>query len=455
MARWQKIILTVAAILIAGVLLIAPVELKLANFYIDRGNENIQKHFYKSALLDFEKASALLPDDEDLKLELGKIYLLKNNLEGAEKEFRNAVKIKNDDPKAYSSLVNTLLLEKKIKEAEQFIAKAPKKVLADLEFQILESRVYADLGETPISLNILSLNESQGAIFYKAVFYIAQKDFTKAQDLLDKIKEEPHDLKNDLSKIKEAFEKTKSSENETFKIVSFAEALNEINEPYLAEPLLKEVLDKNPDYRDALIFLGFTNYLKKDLAKAKDYLNQAVIKDLNYGLSYYFLGKVNLEEKKESEAKDNFEKAVSFGYKTKESFKSLAELEIKSKDFLKAEENFKLALGFDENDKEILEGLTEALVNQKKLDEAESLALKTENNNELLGWIYLEEEDKNKAFDFLKRAEEESPFSAFVSLKLGELSKKQNKISEAKGYFLKTQEYDLVGNWAKIAENEF
>jgi len=453
MSKLQKIILIIAGVLAVAVFIIAPVQLKIANYYIEKANDNLDNHFYKSAFLNYEKASALLPDDEKLKIQLGKIDLLKNNLEEAEKEFKKAVKINHNSPKASSFLVNTLLLEKNLKEAEKFAKEAPKKVLEDKDFQIQESRVCASLGKIDEALSVLENNESQETLFYKAVFYIAKKDFTKAQDLIKNIISENPELKDKLSQIDNAFLKIKTSENETYKTVTFAEVLNEVDEPYLAERMLKEVLDKNPGYRDAYIFLGYSNYLKKDFAQGRDFINQAIGKDPSYGLSYYFLGLVDLEENKEVEAENNFRKAINFGYKGKQIFKVLAELEKQKKDFSKAEENFKAALIFNQEDQEILKEITEVLIAQKKLDEAEKIALNL-SDNELLGWIYLEKGDEEKALDFLKKAEEKNHFSAFVALKTGELYKKQNKIDEAKNYFLKTQEYDLFGNWAKLAEEE-
>lgn len=448
-----KIILIIAGILITGILLITPIQFKIANSYIKRGNENLKNHFYKSAFLNYEKASALLPDDEELKIQLGKIYLLKGNLDGAEKEFRKATKINKDNSKAHSNLIRTLLLEKKLKEAENFLNNMSKKASQDSDVQIQAARVYASLGKIDDALTILKNNTKSEANFYKSLFYITKKEFAKAENLLKDINSEQTNLKDDFLKINAAFEKINNSENETYKTVVLAQTLNEIDEPYLAEMLLKEVLEKNPDYRDAFIFLGYVKFLKKDLKEARNLLLKALEKDQIYGLSYYFLGKVDLAENKKEEAGNNFQKALEFGYRNKQSYKSLGEIKKQAKNFKEAEEDFKKALEYDQNDEEILLNLVEVMIAQKKIEEAESEALKNESNS-LLGWIYLEKGELEKSLEHLKKAEKDEPYSAFVVLKLGELLEKQNKSSEAKEYFQKVIEYDLTGEWAKEAEQQ-
>ena len=446
-----KVILIISGILIALVIIVAPIQLIIANKYIEQGNENLKKHFFKSAFLNYEKASALIPNDEKLKIQMGDIYSLKSNLGAAEKEYRKAVKINRNNPGVNFKLIKTLLLEKKLKEAEKIVEKLPSKVQENPEVQIQAARVYTNSGKIDDALNILNQNTKDEAKFYQAVFYIAKKDFPKAKNLLEEINPDSDYLKNYTSIVNSAFEKIASSENEIFKTVILAESLNEIDEPYLAEKLLKEALEKNPDYRDALIFLGYSKFLQKDPGKAKNYLEKAIEKDNVYGLTYYFLGKVLLGENNKEEAKNNFEKAIEFGYKNKESYKLLAETEKELKDFSKAEEHFKKALEFDQTDKELLLGIIEVLIEQKKFDEAEQFALKNEDNKSL-GWVYLEKDDLEKSLDYLKKAQEEKPYSAFIALKLGELLKKQGKNSEAKEYFKKAVEYDLTGELAKLAE---
>lgn len=448
-----KIILITAGVIIGLVALIIPIQLKLASIYTEKGNENLKKHLYRTAFSNYEKASALMPNDETLKLQLGKIYFLKNNFEEAQKEFQKAVEINENNTETHKLLIKTLLTNKKLDEAEKKVNKLPKKILEDKEVQIQRARTYAYLGKIDDSLIILNDNTEPEANFYKAVFLIAKKDFGKSEKILHDINTENNDLQRKITILISAFGKIKTSENETYKIIVLAETLNEIDEPYLAEKILKEVLEKNPDYRDALIFLGYSNYLRKDSQEARNYLIQAIEKDPIYGLSYYFLGKVDIRENKKEDARNNYQKSIDFGYKNKYSYKSLGEAEKDIKNYQKAQENFKESLKLDQKDEDILFELIEVLILEKKLDEAESLALKNE-DNKILGWVYLEKDDLEKSLGYFKKSLEEEPYSAFINLKIGEAYKKQNKGSEAHEYFQKATEYDLEGKWASIAEKE-
>lgn len=446
-----KVILIVSGIVIALVILIAPIQLLIANKYIEQGNENLKKHFYKSAFLDYEKASALIPTDEKLKIQMGDIYFLKNNFEAAEKEYRKAYKINKNNSEALALLLETLLKEKKMGDAFKVINSASAKVLESVEIEILKARIFASIGKLDDAFNIIKNENGNEAKFYEAVFLTAERDFKNAEELLESLEEDS--IKDKVSVIKKAFEKIKSSENETYKTVVLAQVLNEIDEPYLAEILLKEILEKNPTYRDALIFLGYANYLKKDYKKADNYLLEAIKIDSIYGLSYYFLSKVNLEENKKEDAILNLENALAFGWKNEETYKLLGELLLEQKNYSKAEENFKKAYELNSRNEEVLTGLLESLIKQGKLDEAFEYSQKN-GAEKFTGWVYLEKGELEKSLEELKKAEEKEPYSAFISLKLGELLKKQAKISEAKEYFRKTIEYDLEGKWSKKAENE-
>lgn len=322
--KLSKIIFIIAGVLIALIIMVAPIQFILANSYIAKGNENLKNQSYENAFLNYEKASALLPNDEKIKIQLGDIYSLKNNLPGAEKEYRKAYKINKNSPEALSLLLETLLKEKKIDDSFKVANSISSKNLKNPEIKLLKARIFASTGKIDDALNIINNESGNDIKFYESIFLIGKKDFKKAEELLKNLEE--NSIKDKLLTIKKAFEKIKNSDNETYKNVILAQALNEIDEPCLAEMLLKEILEKNPTYRDALIFLGYSNYLKKDYKKAEDYLLEAIKNDSIYGLSYYFLGKVYLEENKKEEAIKNLKSAISFGLQNEECSKLLEKL---------------------------------------------------------------------------------------------------------------------------------
>jgi len=439
--------------ILAAIFLVAIVitvfRVKLSDSYIKKGANNLSRNYFKSALSDFEKASILMPNNEYINIKTGEIYLLYKNYNQAEKQFKKAVKANKKNPISYTYLIKTLILENKINDAETVIKKIPRKIGNDDNLSTQKARVYADLGKIDDAINILNQDSKKGK-FYKSLFLISKGQLKESQDIINNLKSKESSV-DSLPIINKTFEKIQNSDNTTFKSITLAEALNEINEPYLAEIILNKVIKDNPKYRDAFIYLGYSNILKENYNQASDNIQKAIQEDPAYGLSYYFLGEVRLKENNANEAINNINKTVNLGYKNKNTYKLLGNINEQQENNKTAEENFYKALTFAPKDETVLMPLINVIIKQGKLTDAEKIAATAE-NNKLLGWVYVEKGDKEKALEYLQKAEAKEPSSAFISLKLGELYKKQSNEKEYKDYFLKTIEYDLSGDLAKLAK---
>ena len=84
----------------------------------DRGVESDANRKPDDAIRHHEKAISLAPDFYPAHNNLGSDYLSKSNFTGAEKEFREAIRLNQSDSQAYFNLGNLLVLTKQYVQAE-------------------------------------------------------------------------------------------------------------------------------------------------------------------------------------------------------------------------------------------------------------------------------------------------------------------------------------------------
>ena len=112
-----------------------------------------------------------------------------------------------------------------------------------------------------------------------------------------------------LSDLSHLIDKAIQQENELYKKTLVAHILIQQNFPFLAKPLLEQVLKQKSDYRDAQVLLGAA-YLKiGEYEKALDELKKAAEIDPIYAETFELLGKVYEILGQEDKAMENFERA--------------------------------------------------------------------------------------------------------------------------------------------------
>ncbi len=104
-------------------------------------------------------------------------------------------------------------------------------------------------------------------------------------------------------------QKAQEQENELYKKTIVAHMLLQEDFPFLAQPLLQQVLSEKPDYRDAQVLLG-ASYLKMgEYEKSLTELNIAAEIDPVYAETFELLGKTYQGLSNEEKAKENFDRA--------------------------------------------------------------------------------------------------------------------------------------------------
>ncbi|OGX16304.1 MAG: hypothetical protein A2166_04080 [Omnitrophica WOR_2 bacterium RBG_13_41_10] len=124
-----------------------------------------------------------------------------------------------------------------------------------------------------------------------------------------------------------------------------------------AEEALKKTLELNPDYHQALNYLGYL-YVEenKNLDQAQGMINKALELEPNNGAYVDSLGWLYFKQGKLKEAINELEKATSL-LKDPVIFDHLGDAYFKSGDIEKAKKNWQASLGLDEKQDKVREKL--------------------------------------------------------------------------------------------------
>lgn len=448
-----KRILIAATIILTLVALIVPAQIKISEKYVKSGNENLKKRYYKSALLDYEKASTINPRNESLKIQLGDLYLLFGDNKKAKEEYKKATKTNPKNTQAWNRYIKAILLEKDLFKLSEELIKIPEKIKKDEDFAVQYSRALASTGNIKEAINIISRKKSEESLFYQSVYSFSLNNYEKAIEIFESIPRE-NSLNHFYKTLGGTVFSAKKSNSNIYQKTIVAQTLNEIDEPYLAEKILKDVVKENTAYRDGYLFLGYSYFLQKNVKEAKENIKKTIKIDPFYGLAYFFQAKCNFFESDKKEGKESLENAIKFGLKNAEVYSLLAKVEMELENWPKAEKYFKEALFFDENSEKIIEGLVESLLKQGKIVESRDLVNQKSENNYLLGLIEIEEGNFENAENFLKKSLTKNPYSAKVAYKLSLLYEKIGDLNKKEEYIKKTREYDITGHWEQLT-NKF
>lgn len=112
-----------------------------------------------------------------------------------------------------------------------------------------------------------------------------------------------------LSNLSDLLQKASQQENPLYKKTLVAHTLLQENFPFLAQPLLQQVLSEKPDYRDARVLLGASFLKMGEYEKALTELEAAAEIDSIYVQTFELLGKTYQALGNQEKAKENLERA--------------------------------------------------------------------------------------------------------------------------------------------------
>ncbi len=273
-------------------------QLVTSNGYLFLGDESYESKDYNESLKNYKYSAAVGGNGNIIylaKLKRSEIFYSHNQLDKAEKELKEAIKEIKNDFRAYEAMGNVyfakrnisdsisyyeraLELEDKeeinIKLAKSFIANKEVDKANDIFLKLHSKNNYSS--EIPYYLGLLSFYEDES---YNDYF----QEIEKGNDA---------DYKEKINKIKGHLDNYGNIRNEVYGNVLIADLYNTINEPYLAIGKSELAIEENPEYRDAFLALGKSNFIIGDYKKSYESLNKAFELDSHNPEISFWLGSV-------------------------------------------------------------------------------------------------------------------------------------------------------------------
>lgn len=390
-------------------------NLHSATTFLSKGQE-------EKAIKSLEQAVVKNPYSVPSLTLLGNLYLKNNEPVKAEKAFQEAIKL---DPTSHETRLG--------------IAKA-----------YLESR---KIEAAKILVSDLDQNQPE-VKFYTGIIFMIYKDFGNAenslQQLLDEDREIPTspELTEKTEKLLAAFEKfSYFRESEpVFLATLLAKALTDVGEYNIAIPILLDAIEKDRNYRDAWLVLGYAYLNTGKALDAIDALQEAYRLGTEKPETLFFLGLAYFSDNQIEEAIKYIEAAQRNGFLPKDQIDlKLAELYTLQQQYEEAEEKYNEVLSVNKNNIDIF--IKAIWINIDKLDnpekafqiatEVQTLFPETAMSYNLMGWSLTALENYQEAKKYLSKSLQIDPTFDAALLNLGWYYEKQGLTALAREYYKK------------------
>lgn len=396
--------------------------------HIEKGDQRFQNGYHTLAITEYSLASELEPSLPEPYIKIGKVHFSEKNFAKALENFRIASQI---DPQ-------------------------------DIESKILIGISYINLSEFDKAENVFNLIQAEDAriYYYRGVLNILYKSYEDAKYNLKKaveLEEQNEEGENVISanalRLLNAFttfERSEGAQN-TYLRTLLAQSLSEVNEHNLTIQVVYDVLEANPEYRDAWIILGYSHLHLGKYFDAISSLKKAEEIDPSKPETLYFLGIAEKEQGDYGLAINHLEIAHRNGFEPKESvYKELAESYLKNEEYEKSVEYYEKLIAISP---ENLDAFIKAIWiyidfigdpgEASKIAESVVVAHPNEAlSYNLLGWALAEEGDLEGAKDNLDKALEIDENLAAAYLNLGIWHEKQENLEEAKANYQRAYELE-------------
>ncbi|MBT6068806.1 tetratricopeptide repeat protein [Candidatus Peregrinibacteria bacterium] len=405
--------------------------------HIEKGDSRFQNGYLTLAITEYSLASQLEPTLPEPYIKIGKVHFGEKDFTKALENFRiaNQIDIKN------------------------------------IESKILIGITYISLSEFDKSEKIFNSIEGNDAriYYYRGLLGVLYKRYEDAKYNLEEVlKINPESqIADNAKRILNAFTTFEGSEGaqETYLRTLLAQNLSEINEHNLTIQVIYDVLEANPEYRDAWIILGYSYLNLEKYFDAISSLKEAEEIDPSKPETLYFLGLAEKKQGEYGESINHLEIALRNGFEPKEAvFKELAEGYLKNEEYEKSVQYYEKLI---EVNPENLDAFIKAIWiyldfigdSNKATEIAESVVLSHPDSAlsyNLLGWALAEEGDVEGSKENLDKAIEMDENLAAAYLNLGIWYEVQDNLKEAKANYNRAYELEkgtAIGEKAMIRYN--
>jgi len=294
-------------------------------------------------------------------------------------------------------------------------------------------------GDIPKAKTILSeFSQSDSKAFFGIIIAMAENKQDEIKTLLLQIPETSTFIKekNSIQEVLKTYESF-SEGSPYFLSAMLANLLRSLEYPKLSLPILKNILEENPDYRDAWIVMGNAYLTLKQFDVAESMLEKAISLDPTHPQSPYLLGLALSELKMYDDAIIQFDTAIKNKYEPKEKI-----LRAKADIFLRKKENQNALTMYEEiinSQNSSAEDFTKAItisfselnMTEKAISLAEQASKKFPENTSILSQQAFVKNDIQTLFSLRSS----NPQNSEILLYLGQANIKGGNQEEAKKMF--------------------
>ncbi len=226
----------------------------------------------------------------------------------------------------------------------------------------------------------------------------------------------------------------------------------------LAENLAMQILNEKTDYRDVWVLLGYAQLKKESYQEAEDAFKQAEKLDSVKPETHYFLGTAHYFQEEYEESIKGFELALLNGFEPEsEAYRKMAESQLFLEQYEEALAAYEYLIKVDQSSIELfIRPVWIAIEKLNDLNRALTLAQESVTlfpgdamSHNLLAWVYIEQNELEKAETEIDTAFDIDPNLAEAHYNAGLLREKQSNLEGAKWEFKKA--YDLSESGDEIS----
>jgi tetratricopeptide (TPR) repeat protein len=382
---------------------------------IKTGDIYLEKGFYNLAIDAYNQAFQTKPGVDPL-LRIAKIHLLSQNFDQVKETCLEALKVDNNNATAKLLLGRANLGLQDVTNAKSIFDSVSPANDETLYYQGITALYFGQYND--------GLNKLNSAL-----------SIAQTQTLKDNI-QKFIDALNEFNRYQAGVE--------IFRKTLIARSYVQADEPFLAIPLLFEVIKEKRDYRDAWIILGYSYLKTENYEDAIDALNEAKNLDPNKPHTYFFLGIAYAGKDNIDEAIKNLEYALEYGYEPKIHIEQkLAELYLKQDDYESSVQKYENVIALNSSDVNYF--IRPIWIYIDKLNQSEKATYLAEKailhhpeeamSYNLLGWAQIANDDLLNAKENLEKALTMDRELDAAYLNLGWLHEKQGNNELAKNYY--------------------
>lgn len=274
-------------------------QLATSDYYLNKGNDILDTENFSEALKNYKYAATINGNKNiiyEAKIKRAEIFYDHQQLDKAEKELFEALNEKRNDYRAYELLGDVCLAKREfdkskdnynqaieLNNSDKLNLKLAKCFVANQELNLAS--------ETLLSLQKENLknNSNKEISYYLGILSLSQNIIYN--DYFENL-EDNENYRNKIIEIKKAIEIYSAEKNSDYNAVIIADLYNKIGEPYFAINKINEIIKNNPNYRDAWIVSGKSNFIIGDYEKSLSDFKKALDLDSNNPEIHFWIASV-------------------------------------------------------------------------------------------------------------------------------------------------------------------